>query len=194
MFGLLISGRTVLGPPETISPTQYAFTIPSTPHFSHLGVFLLPATTFPAENVGATVWFSVGNSGFRFLGALAPAKPSAIFKLSDSGANNNTQGGQIVIGISIESAEQVEAQIAKAAQDKAAAIGGGGASGALVRSAGSPSAVTTKILAQRIIGNAFNFLSSFNGETVPLRAFRDWWEKFEKKVSLDPGFLEREQD
>lgn len=51
---------------------------------------------------------------------------------------------------------------------------------------------TTKVLAQRIIGNAFNFLASFGSDTVPLKAFQDWWTKFEKKVELDPSFLERE--
>ncbi|KAI7114770.1 hypothetical protein KC352_g34547, partial [Hortaea werneckii] len=50
-----------------------------------------------------------------------------------------------------------------------------------------------KVMAQRIIGNAFNFLASFGSETVPLKAFQDWWTKFEKKVELDPSFLEREE-
>lgn len=69
-------------------------------------------------------------------------------------------------------------------------------------------------LARKIITNAFNFLASFAApidpppppppqspqhqqqqqqeEMVPLRAFRDWWSKFEKKLLLDPGFLDRE--
>lgn len=58
---------------------------------------------------------------------------------------------------------------------------------------------STKVLAQRIIKNAFNFLASFAGgeegrEMVPLKSFRDWWVKFEKRVELDPGFLERDVD
>jgi len=52
-------------------------------------------------------------------------------------------------------------------------------------------------LAQRIIRNAFNFLASFSGtagtvEVVPLKAFEDWWRKFESRIRSDPGFLERE--
>jgi len=60
--------------------------------------------------------------------------------------------------------------------------------------------VGTLVLARRIIRDAFNFLSSFAAsgavgeEMVPLKAFSDWWVKFEKKVELDPGFLEREGD
>ncbi|KAI9883005.1 MAG: Golgi apyrase [Watsoniomyces obsoletus] len=30
-------------------------------------------------------------------------------------------------------------------------------------------------------------------EVVPLRAFRDWWNKFEKKIELDPSFLTRDE-
>jgi protein Hikeshi len=57
----------------------------------------------------------------------------------------------------------------------------------------------TKLLAQRIIKNAFNFLASFAGgsggqEVVPLKSFQDWWTKFERRVENDPGFLERDGD
>jgi hypothetical protein len=48
------------------------------------------------------------------------------------------------------------------------------------------------VLAQRIIGNAFNFLASFGSDTVPLKAFEEWWKKFERKIEADPSFLERE--
>jgi hypothetical protein len=57
--------------------------------------------------------------------------------------------------------------------------------------------VPTKVLAQRIIANAFNFLASFSSggptgrETVPLKSFQEWWKKFEGKIERDPSFLER---
>jgi len=72
---------------------------------------------------------------------------------------------------------------------------------------GKPAATTTVVLAQRIIKNAFNFLASFAGnvpvpgssgtagvEVVPLKAFQDWWIKFESKVKNDPTFLEKDVD
>jgi len=75
--------------------------------------------------------------------------------------------------------------------------------GALVPAGGQqkPSTTTTTlVLAQRIIKNAFNFLASFSGttgaggvEVVPLRAFEEWWKRFEARISADPGFLEREE-
>jgi hypothetical protein len=57
---------------------------------------------------------------------------------------------------------------------------------------------STKLLAQRIIKDAFNFLASFAGgrsgqEVVPLKSFQDWWTKFERRIENDPGFLERDE-
>jgi len=96
-----------------------------------------------------------------------------------------------MVGISIEEAGVVASQVA-GATGYGAVAGAGSGSGR----------VETVVLARRIIQNAFNFLSSFAGsgggvggqqeEVVPLKAFRDWWVKFEKKVKSDPGFLERE--
>ena len=68
-------------------------------------------------------------------------------------------------------------------------------------------AATTVDLARRIIEDAFHYLASFSlmpedvgrgaalgkGEVVPLRAFRDWWARFEGRVRGDPGFLARGQ-
>ena len=70
--------------------------------------------------------------------------------------------------------------------------GGGGAK--------TGAAPDTRLLAQRIIKNAFNFLAGFAGNTangvevVPLKSFQDWWTKFERRVQNDPGFLERDED
>jgi protein Hikeshi len=67
------------------------------------------------------------------------------------------------------------------------------------------------MVAQRITKNLFNFLSSFATQNlppgvmtlgaltvgatyVPLKAFEDWWGKFNHKVESDPGFLERDSD
>jgi hypothetical protein len=67
----------------------------------------------------------------------------------------------------------------------------------LARTTKPPNKPDTLLLAQRIIKNAFNFLASFSGnvnggvEVVPLKAFEEWWKKFEGRVRSDPGFLER---
>jgi protein Hikeshi len=104
-------------------------------------------------------------------------------------------GGDITLGISLESAESVAAQIAALHQPTSTAN-----SSALVPVNRGGGKTDTLVLAQRIIKNAFNFLASFSGnldggvEVVPLKAFEEWWRKFEGRVRSDPGFLERDGD
>ena len=213
MFGLIVSGRPVDALPQTISDTQYAFKIPSTPSFAHIVVFLLPGVQLPTDSA-ATVYVQIPPSQeFKLLGGIGPGKESAIFKVDglktglqsngsvagdedvmtdDFALNTNgstpTVGGDIVVGLSIEPTNQVEAQLATLRN------GASQPSNALVRpNSTAVGRATTKVLAQRIIGNAFNFLASFGSDVVPLKAFQEWWVKFEKKVELDPGFLEREE-
>lgn len=211
MFGLIISGRPVDAAPQAITESQFAFRIPPVPSFSHIVVFLLPGTQLP-DGTAASVYVQIPPSQeFQLLGGIGPGKESAIFKVSGlkNGASNemdgdamtddagqpsaNTNGtvpagADIVVGVSIEPAAQVEAQMSSLKEPA------GVPPMALVRQQSTTGGrVTTKVLAQRIIGNAFNFLSSFGSDTVPLKAFQDWWTKFERKVELDPSFLEREQ-
>jgi protein Hikeshi len=165
---------------------QFAFSFPSAPHFSHIIVFMLPDNPLP-PNTAAAVYVQLPGSqqGFKFLGALANEKQSAIFKVSlPTGAQRM---GETQVGISVESVDVVRGLLEGLEAERAQ-----GASG----QAAQPS---TKVLAQRIIKNAFNFLASFSGkvgpggqEVVPLKSFEDWWRKFERRVELDPGFLERE--
>lgn len=247
-FGILLPSRSVLITPTTvISPTQYAFTFPAAPAFSHLAIFLLPGATLPlATLAGIYIQFPQQMGGpqqFALLGALANEKPSAIFKIGgvsgsgdaqffDRSANGSGIGssvtpaedemvdiqdappqapvingsssvpvpppqGDVVIGISIEPAADLNQQLAALRPPSSSS------SSALILSTNRnpPSAVPTKTLAQRIIKNAFNFLASFAGSTnaageevVPLKSFRDWWVKFERRLENEPGFLEREGD
>jgi hypothetical protein len=204
-FGLIPTGL----PPITIptaapSPTQFLYTIPQLPGrpFSHIVVFLLPGISLPPNTAAAVYIQTTGTAnGFKFLGGIGPGKESAIFKIRGLGSNpgNGAAGevdmdapspvdeaGAISLGISIESAESVSAQMA--------ALQTPVKSQELVLAAKKPD---TLMLAQRIIKNAFNFLASFSGnvnggvEVVPLKAFEEWWKKFEGRVRNDPGFLER---
>lgn len=116
-----------------------------------------------------------------------------------NGTNNPplNRDAVITLGISIEPAQNVATQLANLQSSNAA---NNTSSTALVRQQPPRAAPSTKVLAQRIIGNAFNFLASFAAsdpssrgqEVVPLKSFQDWWAKFERRVDADPGFLERE--
>ncbi|TRX88908.1 hypothetical protein FHL15_010251 [Xylaria flabelliformis] len=222
LLGLLPAGQPLITAPSSQpNPTSFLYFIPSsTPTnpkpFSHLAVFLLPGITLP-ENTAAAIYvalnpsaFAPGGAGsaaanFKFLGGVGPGKESSVFKLRSSSSSSNGGGGGgsgnmiataeggVVIGIDIEDAASVAERIQQLQSQSQSR------SKALVPTAGGQS--QTQVLAQRIIQNAFNFLSSFSGqvgesgiEVVPLKAFQEWWRKFENKIKNDPGFLERQQD
>ncbi|KAK4134189.1 hypothetical protein BT67DRAFT_421940 [Trichocladium antarcticum] len=198
LFGLVPAGQPIIvNPTQAPTPTSLLFAIPApqapTKPFSHLTVFLLPGITLPPGTAAAIYLVTPPTSpqqpepNSKFLGGIGPGKESAVFKLGPTGTSN------VVIGISVEAGDSVAARIAQLAP--AAAADGGGSSGALVPVGGAQQP-STLVLAQRIIKNAFNFLASFSGtagqvEVVPLKAFEEWWRRFEARLRSDPGFLER---
>ena len=105
--------------------------------------------------------------------------------------------GDVNLGVSVEPVEAVRGQLQALETEKHQQVNGGEDGGG----AGVNGSATTKLLAQKIIKNAFNFLAGFSGtvgpggvEVVPLKSFREWWVKFERKIEMDPGFLERDGD
>lgn len=233
MFSVIPANRPCITDFITISPTQFAFSFPSRPHFSHLVVFILPGQTLPPDTAAGVYVKLPGSTDFRFLGAIANEKPSAIFKvnlpapkqqqlldiaegldeMTDSVTTAYTPAvsaqitqpepgtDDINLGISVEPASIIQAQLATLQSQQIRSSGSS-------QSPNSPSSALamviqrppppTKLLAQRIIKNAFNFLASFVGgadgqEVVPLKSFQDWWAKFERRVENDPGFLERDE-
>lgn len=223
MFGVIVAGRPVISTFQTISPTQFAFTIPQRPPFSHIVVFLLPQNVLPPGTAAAVYLQIPPSTEFRLLGAVANEKQSAIYKVNGIARTENTvpaeqgeddmvdeiapqpgtdsqsvEGANIIVGISVEPAAGIEVQLALL-KGSTGPIPEPNSGTELVRHQIQVQTIPTKLLAQRIIKNAFNFLSSFAGgtgaiETVPLKSFQDWWTKFEKRIDIDPGFLERDND
>ncbi|CAF9917176.1 MAG: hypothetical protein HETSPECPRED_003164 [Heterodermia speciosa] len=223
-FALIVPSSPVYAAPTALSPTQYVFSLPSSPSFTHIVVFLLPGATLPPDSlVGVYVQSPGEDPGFRFLGAIGNDKQSAIFRVGDAVAaeSNGHVAGSIdqdemvdidasastgisataskAVGLSIEPAASVQAQLATL---KSSEQSTNPASTALVVARQQHVPLhSTKALAQKIIMNAFNFLASFTGSTgpgeeevVPLKSFKAWWEKFERRIEVDPSFLEREGD
>ncbi|KAJ5312387.1 hypothetical protein PENANT_c027G11647 [Penicillium antarcticum] len=229
MFSVVIPGRPCLTDIVAVDSqpngqaTKFAFTIPLSPTFSELVVFLLPGTILP-PNTGAAIYAQLPDpttgqpTDFRFIGALANEKPSGIFTVRppnpvgtgrteaeeeddmlDEGGSNGA-GGVLTLGISIEEVQAIAPQLAALETEIASAASGSGSSSTAMVMQGSGSAqrqISTKVLAQRIIGSAFNFLASFaesdkGQDVVPLKSFRDWWAKFERRIDVDPTFLERQ--
>ncbi|KAI1329539.1 hypothetical protein F5Y16DRAFT_88510 [Xylariaceae sp. FL0255] len=210
LFGLLPSGQPLITAP-TSQPSATSvlylipYTTPSNPKpFSHLAVFLLPGVALP-ENTAAAIYiaqnpsaFAPGGGGeaaanFKFLGGVGPGKESTMFKLGCSG---DSEG--VVVGINVEDAASVAERIIQQQEQKQSSSQ---SQTLTVQDAGSQKLqLSTQVLAQRIIKNAFNFLASHTGrgengaEVIPLKKFQEWWTKFENKVKYDPSFLEKEQD
>ena len=202
-------------PAGTPTPTSFVYTLPAR-SFSHIVVFLLPGVLLP-PNTAAAVYMALPSASvvrptFKFLGGIGPGKESAIFKIRGLlGTNiaNNGNGevdmdapednsvsqrvGEITVGISVESAESVSAQMASLASstttmnDAQALV--------VVRKEEAPKPDIFKLV-QKITKNEFNFLASFSGDgkMVPLKAFEDWERKFLARVQNDPAFLERDDD
>lgn len=205
--GVIVSGRPILTDARVISPTQFAFEISSQPTFAHIVVFLLPGVALPHGTAAAVYAQLPGATHFKLLGALANEKPSAIFKIKDK-AGGPASGGigdedamvdevvdgntpPLALGISIEPAQQVAATLEQQKANNAAASASTLSTDNQIVLRGQ-NMVTTKVLAQRIIKNCYDFLTSWgSGDTVPLKAFQAWWTKFENKIERDPGFLER---
>jgi len=194
--GIVPAGLPVIiEPTSRPSDTSLLYALPTDKAFSHIVVFLLPGITLPLETA-ISIYLateqevkSTNVSGqtpnFKFLGGIGPGKESAVFKVSSSGSS--TAGG-LVVGVSVEPAVSVSQQIAELSASKPL-------------STSTTGAINTVALAQGIIRNAFNFLASFSGtagpgqvEVVPLKAFEEWWRKFEGRIRSDPSFLERQLD
>ena len=195
----------VTQPSEVPTPTSFVYSVQASagkPH-AHLVVFLLPGITIP-PGMAAAVYLVQPQQEPRFIGGIGQGKESAIYKLSTSTGITGSEGQTaFVVGISIEDGVSVQQRI-----DQSSSRGGTGTSGIsdLSGPAGAGGGTTkqqpdTLRLASKIISNAFNFLSSFSGqvagqqtgsgvEVIPLKAFEEWWRKFENRIKLDPSFLE----
>ncbi|KAH7035666.1 uncharacterized protein B0I36DRAFT_238611 [Microdochium trichocladiopsis] len=221
ILGILPAGQPLITQPTSQpSPTSFLYAVPSRggagsghSHFSHVAVFLLPGITLP-PNTAAAIYLALNPAAlvsgteapnFKFLGGVGPGKESAVFKLNadtlPTAPAPASQPGQpaaevVVLGVNVEDAGSVAERMQQEKANSSTSSNGLASTRPGDSAAQQPSA---QELAQRIIQNAYNFLSSFSGqagevEVVPLKAFQEWWKKFEGKVRSDPTFLERPQD
>ncbi|QPH04563.1 hypothetical protein C2857_001674 [Epichloe festucae Fl1] len=200
LFGIVPAGQQLITEPSTtLSPTSFLYTLPTSKSFSHIMVFLLPGISL-SEGTAAAIYLgtvrdvagavqSGGTPQFKFLGGIGAGKDSALFKVASNAVKSDDDG--LMLGISIESADSVGQHLQELSAEKMNTF------------TANPDApqIPTPVLAQRIIQNAFNFLASFSGsagpggvEVVPLKAFEEWWRKFEARIHADPGFLDRQND
>lgn len=199
MFGAVCSGRPVQLANQ-VEPTKYVVTIPNAANINFVTIFLLPNSEFVDVNYTALIYFQLPNSSeFRLLGGINPNKPSAIYKLNntvraagdemniDDSAINADDSTTINIGISIEPTEQAEILLQNERSKNA------GTSQSLVpaKNAAPKNPNDTAVLANKIVGHAYNYLASFIDASgkVPIKAFDNWWDKFKTKLGNNPNFL-----
>lgn len=168
---------------------------------------IFPIANGIAENAGS-LSTARGSSGGGFTDdEMIDDESSSLPNNPLAGGGGGGSQGDITIGISIEPVATIAPQLAvleseQAGLAAATASSTTSAQTAMITSPKRPVApLQTKVLAQRIIKNAFNFLASFSGtvgsreeEMVPLKSFMDWWAKFERRIENDPGFLEKDID
>ncbi|KAK1596263.1 uncharacterized protein LY79DRAFT_544212 [Colletotrichum navitas] len=203
LFGIVPAGQPLLTDPTSApSETSFLYSVSAVRPFSHITVLLLPGIVLP-PNTAAAIYFATASDvsaatatgqtpNFKFLGGIGTGKESATFKINAGGSTNSSDRDpntdSVMVGVSIEPAESVFSRIQELSATRSS-------------QSGAASQPFTQLLAQNIIKNAFNFLASFSGtagpggvEVVPLKAFEEWWKKFESRVRSDPSFLERAQD
>lgn len=159
---------------------------------------------------------------FKLLGFLNAEKQSSIFKLNPgklitTTEKNTHQEGDIdmdmdidlssstvesvniIIGITIEPNEMALRQLDSLKMSQQMM------NRANLSTPSTPTSTSTSIAAakleqreilnvsNKIIGNAYNFLSSFsdNYNRVELSKFNDWWDKFKVKMANEPDYLEK---
>ena len=155
----------------------------------------------------------VVQNDFKLLGFLNDMKQSAIFKINPgnidtvvTGANDegdiDMESGisefeeletvTMIIGISIEPNQTATQQLdcLRVTRDYNAST-----LAPAVKSTNTvsmPSQSEIYAVSNKIIGNAYNYLSSFTDEQnkVSISKFNNWWDKFKAKMRNDPNYLQ----
>jgi len=193
MFGCVVAGRLVQTDLHQIDSTHFVFPLQSAASINHICVFLLGTVPFPAD-VAATVhliWPSRGMPD-QLLGMLGNEKPSAIFRIRPISApssnaapafastmmeyNADVAADSAFLGLVIEPLWEAAAQVANLPAPQPP---------------NAPNAQDAIALADRIVKNLFNYLSSFSPNpaapltadtAVPIGLITKWSESFMTKL------------
>ncbi|KAJ1972399.1 hypothetical protein H4R35_004696 [Dimargaris xerosporica] len=209
MFGCIVASRLVQTNLQQVDVNKYIFELADPASINHTVVFLLG--TIPFEpGFAATVHFQWPESQqWQILGMLSNSKPSAVFRLRGSkpeagpgaammeDAGTTSSGKPATLGISIEPIATVEQQMAQLRVAYAEAGPTSSNSTALVPLRGSTVVPNDAVLGvlQKVMENLYNFVTSFVStpatNTIPLKAFEDWYTSTQRKLNMDPNFLRK---
>eukprot|EP00392_Amoebophrya_sp_AT5.2_P010957 g11030.t1 len=215
IIGLIVPGHAVQVHGQVMSENEILFSVPAAEHeIGHVVLFLTGAQPLPPDH-GASAYLMLEGSGFKFLGALSNAKPSAIFKLGKGGSSSSASSsstsppqnpadlaGAIVpvsaaaadcishtrIGILVEPLSAIEQKIVPKEQQVAAQV--------------ADYLAFVKALAQ----NCYDHMSGWilteeqwrtrgaalvQEKLVPITALEQWFDTFRRKLAANPNFWKK---
>lgn len=163
------------------------------------------------------------HNDFKLLGFLNDVKQSAIFKINPGNIDTNKlmpsdaqnegdidmESGisefeehecvSMIIGISIEpnqsAAQQLDClRVTRDNNNNNSNINNSAIS--TINNQTPPSQSEIYTISNKIIGNAYNYLSSFTDENnkVNISKFNNWWDKFKARMTNDPNYLQSLDD
>ncbi|RCK63663.1 Protein OPI10 [Candida viswanathii] len=211
VFGAVCLGRPMVLA-QQVDQTKYVVSVPNASNVSYITIFILPNSPFVDNNYTALVYFQLPStngaaSEYKLLGGINPSKPSAIYKLNnnathsatrspddidmDSGPVDTNDSTTINIGISIEPTPQAEQLIQQAKSATSLVPANKPTTTTSTTATATKSPNETAVLANKIVGHAYNYLASFidSSGKVPIKAFDNWWDKFKTKLNNNPNFL-----
>ncbi|KAF5348926.1 hypothetical protein D9756_009736 [Leucocoprinus leucothites] len=183
MFGCCVAGRLLQTNLQQIDETHALFELPHASVINHVCVFLLGTVAIRLSN-------EKPSAVFRLRGTFTstPASDHTQNAFTTTAVHNSDAEVTAVLGISIETIEQVQIQMSTL-------------NSALVKSAPNLTK-DPSLLASRIINHLFNYVSSFVDASgtmtpnvmVPMSIITKWYESFSNKIKAGGiGFLERSE-
>ena len=178
LFGLVVAGRNVTTDWFPTSETRCISELSEPTLTNEITFFLLPQVSIPPGH-GAVLYFSKAPmfDQWEMIGAVTPEKPSGIFRTGWSTKEDMVGCPMVQLGVSLEPYETISnLEIMNSGVDE------------------------RKEFAIKIAKDLFLYMTSFSQQTqmgemllVPTNILDRWIDRFQRKYSLDPNFMMKDQ-
>eukprot|EP01041_Mallomonas_annulata_P006767 gene6767-13713_t len=171
-FGVVAPGRPVITDFRPIDETKCVVEFIDPTSITELTFFMLPSSPVP-PGFGAVLYYSVPPfQQWEIIGAISPEKPSGIFRTSWATKEDMIGCPLVQLGVSLESLDTIKNLdlLLSGVDDR-------------------------RQFAHKIALDLFQFMTSFshpcqNGQMIiPTNLLDRWMEKFDRKYSMDPNFM-----
>ncbi|KAF8168584.1 hypothetical protein BJ912DRAFT_199798 [Pholiota molesta] len=192
MFGCCVAGRPLQTNMTQVDETHAYFELPNASTINHICVFLLGDILFP-EGYGAAVHFLWPGKGSQVLGVISNDKPSAIFRVKSTYADDASSAAYTkfaaystpatvqnvnvtaILGLSVEPLPQIQEQLQVLQQQLQ------------LQQGGAEALRNPAVLAERIVKHLINYIAGFTGGVnpntmMPVSLIEKWYETFMRKL------------